>query len=30
MKEPDTECSAYFDEIIDGHSNIKELVKKII
>ena len=30
MKEPDKECSAYFDEIIDGHSNIKELVKKII
>lgn len=30
MKEPDTECSAYFDEIIDDHSNIKELVKKII
>lgn len=30
MKETDTECSKYFDEIIDKHSNIKQLVKRII
>lgn len=30
MKETETECSTYFDEIIEDHSNIKELVKRII